>query len=87
MTVGVTGVSLGHRGAFGKGAEVAYRRRMKQTHTWRVDVYDHEKDELVIARRVSGLSSAKEAADWVAEYLDLEGFTLEARIEVNLHDE
>lgn len=66
---------------------MAYRRVMNKTRTWLVDVYDHEKDELIIARRISGLASARAAADWMAEYLDLEGFMFEARIEVNLHDE
>lgn len=66
---------------------MAYRRRMKQTHTWLVEVYDHGKNELLLSRLAVGMASAKAAADWVAEYLDLEGYEFEARIEVNLHDE
>ena len=53
---------------------MAYRRRMKQTHTWLIEVYDHGKDELLFARLAVGMASAKAAADWVAEYLDLEGY-------------
>lgn len=60
---------------------------MKKTHTWLVEVYDHDKDELIFSRLAAGLKSAKAAADWAAEYLDLEAFELEARIEVNLHHE
>lgn len=66
---------------------MAYRRRMKQAYTWRVDVWNNETRELIMTRMAWGLASAREAADWIAAYLDLEGFAFEARIEVNLHDE
>lgn len=64
-----------------------YRGSMAQTYTWRVDVWDNETRELVMTRMAWRKATAREAADWIAEYLDLEAFGFEARIEVNLHDE
>lgn len=49
---------------------------------WAVTVWDNETDELIVSTRLMFARTAKEAGDAMGLWLDLEGFELEARMEI-----
>lgn len=49
---------------------------------WAVTVWDNETDELIVPTRLMFARSAEEAGNAMGLWLDLEGFEVEARMEI-----